>query len=361
MQIDLPDVVAEVRSAFDIYEKALVSNDVETLDALFHDDARTIRYGGGENLYGYAAIKAFRSARSPAGLARSIEKTAITTYGRDFAIASTLFRRASSPGKIGRQMQTWVRFDEGWRVVAAHVSVIDDPEGRRMSILALSRTRSAACRKWPQDAGRGAAAAARRRDRARRAGAGHRARRNRTRGAFQRVAHAGARGDPPARGQRLDRCARPHRGAVVARPDEERLVGMFEAMGELEALCAGLAAERMLPAERSALEATHEKLRALIHVGDPQSHHEANEAFHGIIYAGAHNDYLAEMAIATRARVQPFRRAQFRNLGRLAKSYSEHDRVVAAILRGDRPAAAAAMHSHILTVREEYEAYIQSL
>ena len=112
---------------------------------------------------------------------------------------------------------------------------------------------------------------------------------------------------------------------------------MFEAMGELEALCAGLAAERMLPAERNALEAMHEKLRTLIHVGDPQSHHETNEAFHGIIYAGAHNDYLAEMAIATRARVQPFRRAQFRNLGRLAKSYSEHDRVVAAILRGDRP------------------------
>jgi DNA-binding GntR family transcriptional regulator len=155
--------------------------------------------------------------------------------------------------------------------------------------------------------------------------------------------------------------ARPHRGAVVARPDEERLVGMFEAMGELEALCAGLAAERMLPAERNALAVTHEKLRTLIHVGDPQSHHEANEAFHGIIYAGAHNDYLAEMAIATRARVQPFRRAQFRNLGRLAKSYSEHDRVVAAILRGDRPAAGAAMHDHILTVREEYEAYIQSL
>jgi hypothetical protein len=126
MQIDLPDVVAEVQAAFEIYETALVTNDVDALDALFHDDPRTIRYGGGENLYGYAAIKAFRSARSPAGLARTIEKTAITTYGRDFAIASTLFRRA--PGKIGRQMQTWVRFDEGWRVVAAHVSVIDDPD-----------------------------------------------------------------------------------------------------------------------------------------------------------------------------------------------------------------------------------------
>ena len=126
MQIDLPDVVAEVRAAFEVYETALVTNDVEALDALFHDDPRTVRYGVGENLYGYAAIKAFRSARSPAGLARSIEKTSITTYGRDFATASTLFRR--TPGKIGRQMQTWVRFDQGWRVVAAHVSVIDDPD-----------------------------------------------------------------------------------------------------------------------------------------------------------------------------------------------------------------------------------------
>jgi hypothetical protein len=129
MQIDLPDVVAEVRAAFERYEKALVSNDVEILDALFHDDARTIRYGGGENLYGYAAIKAFRSARSPAGLARSLEQTTITTYGRDFATASTLFRRATSPGQIGRQTQTWVRLDQGWRVVAAHVSMIDDPVG----------------------------------------------------------------------------------------------------------------------------------------------------------------------------------------------------------------------------------------
>ncbi len=129
MQIDLPDVVAEVRDAFERYEKALVSNDVETLDAMFHDDPCTIRYGVGENLYGFAAIKAFRAARSPAGLARSIEKTAITAYGRDFAVASTLFRRSSMPGKIGRQMQTWVRFDEGWRVVAAHVSVVNDSGG----------------------------------------------------------------------------------------------------------------------------------------------------------------------------------------------------------------------------------------
>jgi hypothetical protein len=125
MEIDLPDVVAEVRAAFARYEKALVSNDVATLDALFHDDPRTIRYGGAENLYGYAAIKSFRAARSPAGLARSLSKTVISTYGRDFAVASTLFHRAATPDKIGRQMQTWVRFAEGWRVVAAHVSAID--------------------------------------------------------------------------------------------------------------------------------------------------------------------------------------------------------------------------------------------
>jgi hypothetical protein len=124
MQIDLPEVVAEVKAAFERYEKALVSNDVASLDALFHDDPRTIRYGGAENLYGFAEISAFRAARSPAGLARSLSKTVISTYGRDFAVASTLFHR-SGTGKVGRQMQTWVRFPQGWRVVAAHVSVID--------------------------------------------------------------------------------------------------------------------------------------------------------------------------------------------------------------------------------------------
>jgi AtzH-like len=125
MEVDLPEVVAEVKEAFDRYERALVTNDVRTLDTLFRDDPRTIRYGGGENLYGYAAIAAFRQARSPAGLARERARTVITAYGRDVAVASTLFYRASAPGKVGRQMQTWVRFGEGWRVVAAHVSVIE--------------------------------------------------------------------------------------------------------------------------------------------------------------------------------------------------------------------------------------------
>jgi hypothetical protein len=129
MDIDRPDVVAEVTAAFARYEKALVTNDVATLNALFHDDPRTIRYGGAENLYGYDEITAFRGARSPAGLERTCSRTVITTYGRDFAVASTLFQRAAAPGKIGRQMQTWVRFDVGWRVVAAHVSLIDEPAG----------------------------------------------------------------------------------------------------------------------------------------------------------------------------------------------------------------------------------------
>jgi hypothetical protein len=126
MQVDLPEVVAEVKAAFERYEQALVSNDVATLDALFHDGARTIRYGGAENLYGYGEIKAFRSARSPHGLERTLSKTVITAYGRDFAVASTLFHRPTMRGRVGRQMQTWVRFAEGWRVVAAHVSVIDE-------------------------------------------------------------------------------------------------------------------------------------------------------------------------------------------------------------------------------------------
>lgn len=126
MEINCPDVLAEVEAAFALYEQALVNNDVETLDALFRDAPTTLRYGGGENLYGYAEIKAFRAGRSPHGLARTIDKTLITTYGDAFAVASTLFYRDSAPGKVGRQMQTWVKFPEGWRVVAAHVSIIDD-------------------------------------------------------------------------------------------------------------------------------------------------------------------------------------------------------------------------------------------
>jgi hypothetical protein len=127
MQIDLPDVLAEVTAQFARYESALVSNDVSVLDELFRKDSRTLRYGIGENLYGYDAIMAFRAARSAVGLKRKTAKTVITTYGRDAAVASTLFFRDSAPGRVGRQMQTWVRFAEGWRIVAAHVSIIDEP------------------------------------------------------------------------------------------------------------------------------------------------------------------------------------------------------------------------------------------
>ena len=127
MEIDLPNVLAEVTAQFARYEQALVSNDVAVLDELFREDSRTLRYGIGENLYGYDAIMAFRAARSPVGLNRKTAKTVITSYGRDTAVASTLFYRETLPGRVGRQMQTWVRFPEGWRIVAAHVSIIDEP------------------------------------------------------------------------------------------------------------------------------------------------------------------------------------------------------------------------------------------
>ena len=132
MEINMPEVVAEVTAAFARYEAALTSNDVAALDALFWDSAEVIRYGVGENLYGAGEIAAFRAARPSVGLARSLSRTVITTFGRDFAPASTLFHRESAPGKSGRQMQTWGRLPGGWRVVAAHVSliaVVDAPAG----------------------------------------------------------------------------------------------------------------------------------------------------------------------------------------------------------------------------------------
>lgn len=125
MIIDDPATKAEVEAVFRRYEAALVGNDVATLEDLFRDDPRTIRYGVGENLYGMDAIRAFRRGRSPAGLARDLARTVVTTYGTDMAVASTLFTRPGTPGKVGRQSQTWVRLPEGWKVVAAHVSVID--------------------------------------------------------------------------------------------------------------------------------------------------------------------------------------------------------------------------------------------
>lgn len=127
MEINIPAVLAEMEVAFARYEAALTGNDVAVLDELFHSAPSTIRYGMGENLYGSAEILAFRQARPSAGLQRRLDRTVITTFGRDFATASTLFYRDSAAGKVGRQMQSWVRMPEGWRVVAAHVSMIDEP------------------------------------------------------------------------------------------------------------------------------------------------------------------------------------------------------------------------------------------
>ena len=123
MEINLPDVLAEVQTQFARYEQALVSNDVAVLDELFWNSPHTLRYGVGENLYGYEAIAAFRAARPAQGLARELLRTVITTYGRDVATANVEFRREGST-RTGRQSQTWLRTPEGWRVVAAHVSLM---------------------------------------------------------------------------------------------------------------------------------------------------------------------------------------------------------------------------------------------
>ncbi len=123
MDINIPDILAEVTAACDRYEKALTSNDVAVLDELFWDSPHTLRYGATENLYGYDEIKAFRAGRPAQGLERAVLKNIITTYGRDFATANVEFQRAGS-ARTGRQSQTWMRTPEGWRVVAAHVSLL---------------------------------------------------------------------------------------------------------------------------------------------------------------------------------------------------------------------------------------------
>jgi len=124
-EINRPETVAEVEAAFARYEKALAENDVATLNALFWKAPQTLRYGTGENLYGYEAIAAFRSARTAPG-PRELFRPVITTYGTDFATANTEYRRAGNP-RLGRQSQTWLRLPEGWRIVAAHVSFMDQP------------------------------------------------------------------------------------------------------------------------------------------------------------------------------------------------------------------------------------------
>jgi DNA-binding GntR family transcriptional regulator len=153
---------------------------------------------------------------------------------------------------------------------------------------------------------------------------------------------------------------RPHRGAVVALPTPGELQDMFVAMAELEALCAGLAARHMTVQERRDLESIHHGLRKLVHDGAETAYREHNDAFHTAIYAGSHNGYLAELALMTRARVAPFRRAQFRAHGRLAGSYREHDMIVKAILQGDQAAAVAAMRAHIGIVHDAFMSYSET-
>lgn len=121
VEIDLPEILAEVRAAFDTYERALIENDTATLDRLFWSDARVLRLGVAENLFGHAAIAAFRAARAPGAARRQITQVRITSFGRDCAHTCVEFERG---GKRGRQTQTWVRLPEGWRIVAAHVSQI---------------------------------------------------------------------------------------------------------------------------------------------------------------------------------------------------------------------------------------------
>ena len=124
MDINIPAIHAEVSAVFARYEDALVLNKVDVLDELFWTSEHTVRYGVAENLVGIEAIRAFRAARPSVGLMRTLQNTVITTYGRDFATAMTEFRREGG-NKLGRQSQTWARMPEGWRVVAAHVSLID--------------------------------------------------------------------------------------------------------------------------------------------------------------------------------------------------------------------------------------------
>ena len=147
---------------------------------------------------------------------------------------------------------------------------------------------------------------------------------------------------------------RPHATALVAKPDEATLAGMFEVMGYLESLCAGLCAISMTHADRAELQQLHSSMAGIVRAGDSLGYVEANELFHSTIYDGAHNAYLAEVTRSTRQRLQPFRRAQFQTLGRLGRSHAEHGEVVLAIVRGDRAGAQEAMQRHISIVETTF-------
>ena len=152
--------------------------------------------------------------------------------------------------------------------------------------------------------------------------------------------------------------ARPHRSAVVARPGKPQLAEMFEALRELEALCAGLAAMRMTEDESVQLARINASLLAAVRGGDPHLYHVLNESFHAAIYFGSHNAYLARLAAETRARIAPFSRAQFRTAGRLARSQAEHESILEAIGSKEVQAASTAMRRHIESVYDAYGDYV---
>lgn len=147
---------------------------------------------------------------------------------------------------------------------------------------------------------------------------------------------------------------KPHSRTIVAKPDAPALTGMFELMAYLESLCAEFCAERMTVAERYALDRLHADMSAIVSAGDRQSYIRFNEMFHNAIYQGSHNGYLEDVTRQTRQRLQPFRRAQFSTLGRLARSHAEHGRVVEAILQGNRGDAAKFMRAHITLVEDAW-------
>ena len=150
---------------------------------------------------------------------------------------------------------------------------------------------------------------------------------------------------------------RPHRKALVTKPDHEALAGMFEVMSYLEGRCASLSALRMSRDERATLQAFHDSMRQIVHAGAIDDYVIANETFHAMIYEGSHNAYLVEISRSTRQRLQPFRRAQFSSLGRLTESHAEHSTIVEAIVRADGRAAEAAMYAHIDIVEQSYFRY----
>ena len=154
---------------------------------------------------------------------------------------------------------------------------------------------------------------------------------------------------------------RPHCGCFVASPSQSELQELFVATAELEAVCAGLSAVHMTIAERRNLEDLLNASAVPMRAGDMQQYNDLNDAFHSAIYMGSHNDYLVELTMQTRLRLAPFRRAQFRTLGRLAQSQAEHGEIVASILRGDRVAAEAAMRKHIGIVQTAFATYVEQL